>query len=323
MTTAPPSTSTAKVAVVFALLCLIWGSTWAFIKLGLEDLPPITFVSIRFAIAVTLLVIITRLRKARWPRTFAEWRFLGIVGFFSFGINYGLVFWGENHISSGLAALLQAMIPLFGLLLAQIYLPNEPLTLRRLAGVVIGLVGVGIIFARQLSLGDRWQIAGGAAIVVGAFFAALSNVLVKSRGANYDLTVLVGGQMFCGFIPLTIYAFIVEGSPLHLHWTRNAVISLLFLAVVGSVTAFLLYYWLVRHMDVTKTLLISLVTPVIAVLLGMVFLHETVTWHLAAGAACILVGIVMVVVHRRRPRSVGRKSVPPAVAGGPGTAEVN
>lgn len=300
MTTAPPSTSTAKVAIVFGLLCLIWGSTWSFIKLGLYDLPPITFVSIRFAVAVTLLIVITRLRKARWPRTFAEWRFLAITGILSFGLNYGLLFWGENHTSSGLAALLQATIPLFGLLLAQVYLPNEPLTWRRFLGVVIGLVGVGIIFARQMSVGDRWAIAGGVAIIVGAFFAAYSNVLVKSEGVSFDLTVLVGGQMFCGFIPLTIYALIREGNPLHLHWTRDALISVFYLAVLGSVTAFLMYYWLVRHMDVTKTLLISLVTPVIAVVIGMMFLNETVTWHLAVGAGFIFAGIALVVLHRRR-----------------------
>lgn len=322
MTTAPPSTTTARVAIVFILLCFIWGSTWAFIKLGLDDLPPITFVSIRFAVAVILLIIITRLRKSRWPRTVAEWRFLAITGILSFGLNYGLLFWGENHTSSGLAALLQATIPLFGLLLAQVYLPNESLTLKRFAGVVIGLVGVGIIFARQMSLGDRGAIAGGAAIIVGAFFAAYSNVLVKSRGASYDLTVLVGGQMFCGFIPLAIYALIREGNPLQIHWTRNSVISVLYLAVLGSVTAFLLYYWLVRHMDVTKTLLISLVTPVMAVLIGVVFLNETVTWHLAVGAVCIFAGIVMVVAHRRRHRPLGTESVLPTAAGGHSTEDV-
>ncbi len=300
MTTAPPPTSTAKVAIVFTLLCIIWGSTWAFIKVGLNDLPPITFVSIRFVIAVALLVIVTRLRRARWPRTGMDWWFLALTGIPSFGINYGLVFWGENHISSGLAALLQAMIPLFGLLLAQVYLPNEPLTLRRFAGVLIGLIGVAIIFARQMSLGDRWAIAGAGAIIIGAFFAAYSNVLVKSRGARFDLSVLVGGQMICGLVPLSIYALIVEGNPLRLHWTRTGALAILFLAVVGSVTAFLLYYWLVRNMDVTKTQLISLVTPVVAVLIGVVFLHETVTWHLAAGASLIFCGIVLVVWRRKR-----------------------
>jgi drug/metabolite transporter (DMT)-like permease len=104
--------------MVWLLLCLIWGSTWAFIKLGLRDLPPLTFVSLRFVIAIALLLLIAHLRRARWPRARGEWRFLAATGVLAFTVNYGLIFWGEQYISSGLAALLQATIPLFGLLIA-------------------------------------------------------------------------------------------------------------------------------------------------------------------------------------------------------------
>ncbi|MEO6392209.1 MAG: EamA family transporter [Pyrinomonadaceae bacterium] len=302
------STPKAKAIIVWILLCLIWGSTWAFIKIGLRDLPPVTFVASRFVVAVVLLLIIARLRKATWPRTLADWKLLAITGVLAFTINYGLLFWGENYTSSGLAALLQATIPLFGLLLAQIYLPNEPLTVRRLGGVLVGLAGVGIIFARQMSLGDRWAIAGGAAIVIGAFTAAYSNVLVKARAAKFDLSVLVGGQMLCGLIPLLIVAFLKEGNPLRAHWTGMAVFSIFYLSISGSVAAFMLYYWLVRNMDVTITQLISLITPVIAVLLGVMFLDEKVTWHLAAGGFCIFIGIALVIWRRPRARAVVKET---------------
>jgi drug/metabolite transporter (DMT)-like permease len=296
----------AKILIVFVVVSLIWGSTWMFIKIGLRDLPPITFVATRFLVAVAVLLVIAALRRSHWPRTAAEWQMLAVTGVLSFCINYGLLFWGENYTSSGLAALFQATIPLFGLLLAQVYLPNEPITARRLLGVLVGLAGVGVIFARQMSVGDRWSLFGGIAIVVGAFAAAYSNVLVKARGTKIDLTVLVAVQMFCGFVPLAIIAFLKEGNPLRHDWTGMALFSILYLALLGSVTAFLLYYWLVRHMDVTKTLLISLITPVMAVVLGMIFLDETVTWHLVAGAGLIFVGIVMVVWRRRAGRVVPR-----------------
>ena len=119
----------ALLIIVWVLLCGIWGSTWAFIKLGLRDLPPVTFVASRFLVAVILLLCIALYRRARLPRTRAEWWVLAASGVPAFTFNYGLLFWGERYVSSGLAAILQATIPLFGLLIAHKLLPEEPLTI--------------------------------------------------------------------------------------------------------------------------------------------------------------------------------------------------
>jgi drug/metabolite transporter (DMT)-like permease len=292
----------ARPVIVWILLCGIWGSTWAFIKIGLRDLPPLTFASLRFVIAIILLLLIAYFRRARLPRTLAEWQILITTGVLAFTINYGLIFWGEQYISSGLAALLQATIPLFGLIIAHYYLPGEPLTLMRLGGVVIGLLGVGIIFSNQLKIGDAWSFWGSAAIVTGALAAAYSNVLVKAHAAKFDITVLVAGQMFCGFVPLVTLSIIKEGNPLRLHWSLAAIVSITYLALVGSVAAFMLYYWLVRHMNVTNTQLIALVTPVVAVLLGVLFLDEALTWRVALGGLGIFLGIGLVILRRRKPQ---------------------
>lgn len=292
----------ARPVIVWILLCVIWGSTWAFIKIGLRDLPPLTFASLRFVIAIILLLLIAYFRRARLPRTLAEWQILITTGVLAFTINYGLIFWGEQYISSGLAALLQATIPLFGLIIAHYYLPGEPLTLMRLGGVVIGLLGVGVIFSNQLKIGDAWSFWGSAAIVTGALAAAYSNVLVKAHAAKFDITVLVAGQMFCGFVPLVTLSIIKEGNPLRLHWSLAAIVSITYLALVGSVAAFMLYYWLVRHMNVTNTQLIALVTPVVAVLLGVLFLDEALTWRVALGGLGIFLGIGLVILRRRKPQ---------------------
>jgi drug/metabolite transporter (DMT)-like permease len=286
--------------VVFVLLCGIWGSTWAVIKVGLRDLPPVTFVSARFIVAICVLVVIARVRRARLPRTRGEWWVLASSGVLAFTINYGAVFWGETHVSSGLAALLQATIPLFGLLIAHRVLPGEPLTTARLAGVCVGLLGVGVIFSDQLEGGDVWALWGGAALVLGALAAAYSNVLVKSRGAEFDLSVLVAGQMACGLAPLLIVALVTEGNPLRMRWTTTALACVLYLALVGTVAAFLLYYWLVRRMDVTNTQLISLVTPGVAVLVGVAFLGERLTWRVALGGLGIFIGIGLIILRRRK-----------------------
>jgi len=112
--------------------------------------------------------------------------------------------------------------------------------------------------------------------------------------------VLAAGQMIFGFPPLLIIGIVTEGNPFRFHWTMTAVISLAYLVVVGSVIAFALYYWLVRHMEVTKTMLIALVTPVVAVLLGMIVLHEKLNWRLFVGAACIISGIGLIVLRNRQ-----------------------
>ena len=284
--------------VVWLVLCLIWGSTWLFIKLGLEDLPPISFAGIRFVIAAAILSCVVIIRRIQWPRARRDWLLILVTGLLAFALNYGLLFWGEERTSSGLAAILQTIIPVFGLVIAHYHLPNERITWAKLGGVLLGIAGVALIFSDQLHGEGPQALAGSAAIVIGAFCVAYSNVLVKARGGALDPAVLAAGQMACGFVPLLIVGYWREGSPLKFHWTTLAVVSLFYLALVGSCVAFLLFYWLVRHMDVTKTMLISLVTPIIAVSLGMVWLHERLTWRIAVGALGIMAGIGLNVYRR-------------------------
>ncbi|HEV7746666.1 MAG TPA: EamA family transporter [Pyrinomonadaceae bacterium] len=289
-----------KSRLVWLLLCLIWGSTWLFIKLGLDDLPPFIFAGIRFVIAAAILFVIIKARRLSLPRARADWVLLAITGVLSFSFNYGLVFWGEQYVSSGLAALLQAMIPAFGLVIAHFYLPGERMTPLKISGIVMGVAGVGVVFSNQLTIAGSRALAGCAALVFGSACAAYANVLVKARGSRLDPAILAGGQMVFGLVPLLLAGFLTEGNPLQLHWSRMAVIALFYLAIVGSVVAFLSYYWLVQHMDVTKTMLIALVTPVIAVALGVIVLHEELNWRTFAGGAMIMSGIGLVVLRKGR-----------------------
>jgi drug/metabolite transporter (DMT)-like permease len=289
-----------KARLVWLLLCAIWGSTWLFIKVGLRDLPPLSFAGIRFVLAFLILAAVVGARGSRLPRAWRDYALIAGTGVLAFTINYGLLFWGEQHVSSGLAAVLQATIPAFGLALAHLHLPGERLTAAKAAGVVLGIVGVGVIFSHQLSASGEMALWGSAAIVVGAACAAYSNVLVKARGRELDTAVLAAGQMACGMVPLVAAGAVFEGDPREFRWTWLAVACLLYLTVVGSVVAFMLYYWLVRHMDVTKTMLIALVTPVVAVLLGMAVLDEELTWRTLAGGALIMSGIALAVLRRAK-----------------------
>jgi drug/metabolite transporter (DMT)-like permease len=282
-----------KPRLVWLLLCLIWGSTWLFIKLGLEDLPPLTFAGIRFVIASLILLGLLKIRRQSLPTSGRDWMLLAGVGVMSFTMNYGLVFWGEQYISSGLAALLQATTPAFGLVIAHFYLPDEKMSPAKIIGVLIGVIGVGVIFSSQLSVAGPKALAGSLALLLSAVFVAYSNVIVKAECKHLEPTVLAAGQMMCGLVPLLLVGIPLEGNPFKFHWTPMAIVALFYLAIVGSVIAFVLYYWLMKKMDVTKTLLIALVTPVVAVILGMIVLKERLEWRTLLGGAMIISGIAL------------------------------
>ncbi|HVF26876.1 MAG TPA: EamA family transporter [Pyrinomonadaceae bacterium] len=287
-----------KAFVVWLLLCGIWGSTWLFIKLGLKDLPPISFAGIRSLIAALVLLAIVVVWRIPVPRARRDWSMIAGTGLLAFTLNYGLLFWGEQYVSSGLAALLQATIPAFGLVIAHYHLPGERITPIKICGVLLGVVGVGVIFSNQMRVEGSLALWGSAGIVVGALGVAYANVLVKARGAHIEPATLAAGQLGCGLLPLLLAGFALEGNPLNFRWTPTAIISLFYLALVGSSLAFLLFYWLVRNMDVTKTMLIALVTPLLAVTLGMIVLDERLSWRTLAGGACIMSGVALVMARR-------------------------
>jgi drug/metabolite transporter (DMT)-like permease len=243
-------------------------------------------------------------RKVSLPRSRKDWMLLAVTGVLSFSLNYGLIFWGEQFISSGLAAVLQSTIPAFGLIIAHFYLPNEQLSSPKIAGVLLGVIGVAVIFSNELTVAGPRALTGSIAMVLSSMFVAYSNVLVKARARKLNPSFIAAGQMLFGLIPLLIIGIPLEGNPLNFRWTTMAIVSLLYLAIVGSVVAFLLYYWLVQNMDVTKTMLIALVTPVVAVLLGMLVLNERLTWRTLLGGLMIMSGIGLIVVRRRQKKEV-------------------
>ena len=289
-----------KARLVWLILCCIWGSTWLFIKLGLEDLPPLTFAGIRFVISCAILLAIIRVKNIRLPRSKSDLFLLAITGVLSFSLYYGLLFWGEQYISSGLAAVLQATIPAFGIVIAHLYLPAERMTWSKILGVVLGICGVAVVFSNQLAIAGGRALAGCVALVLSSVFVAYSNVLVKARGQQLEPAVLAAGQMFFGLIPLLVIGIPLEGNPFKYHWTSMSLVALFYLALVGSVLAFVLYYWLVQNMDVTKSMLIALVTPVVAVILGMIVLNEDLSWRTIAGGLMIMSGIGFIVTQRRK-----------------------
>ena len=286
--------------LIWLILCLIWGTTWIFIKIGLEDLPPIGFAAARFILAVIILAFIIRLQKIPLPQTASEWKLICLTGILQFSVNYSTVFWSEQYISSGLAAVLQSMILIFGLILAWIFLPNERITKIKVFAVLLGIVGVAVIFLEQLQVNNIMAFAGCVAIVIGSYAAAQASILIKSKGGSFHPAGLVFGQMICGLPFIIIYSLIQEGNPLDYRWTWRAVICVVYLTVVGTIAAFWLYYWLLGKVESTKAMMISLVTPLIAVVIGAVVLGEILPAQTFFGGILILASIGLIVFRKSK-----------------------
>ncbi|MGI8668295.1 MAG: DMT family transporter [Aridibacter sp.] len=285
--------------IVWLILCLIWGTTWLFIKVGLEDLPPLSFASLRFIIALMVVGSIIFIKKIPLPNSKSQWKLLAITGILQFSINYSLVFWSEVYISSGLAAVLQAMIPVFGLILAAVYLPEEKITWLKITALALGILGVSIVFIEQLQVNSFMAFAGSVGIVAGAFAAAYASILTKAKGGSMHPATLVFGQMLCGILPILIMALVKEGSPLKYNYSWTAIISVLYLSILGTVLTFWLYYWLLDKIESTKAMTIALVTPLIAVVCGSIFLDEKLLPQTIIGGFLILTSVGLIVFRKK------------------------
>lgn len=282
------------VPVAWVTLCVVWSSTWLAIKIGLRDLPPISFVAIRFLIAIIVLVAVSIGRTRLLPLRRNDYVVLAITGVLMFAVNYTLLFWAELHVSSGLAAVLQATIPIFGMMFAHWMLPDEPLRLQKLGGAIIALGGVAVICGRLLGFNGRLAFWGGVGVVIGAASAAFANVLVKARSIQLAPGMLAAWQMIFGIAPLLVLGFAVDGNPARFHWTAMSLFCLLYLAVIGSALTFLLLYWLLPRMTVAQLQSISLITPPGAVMLGWLLGGETFPISSLLGAALVLAGVWMI-----------------------------
>jgi len=287
--------------VIWWVTCLVWSSVFLFIKLGLRDLPPVTFAAARLAVASLVFVPILLVRRVPLPRGAQDWRVIAVAGLLLLGVNYALLFWGAQFIPSGLTAVLSAVAPAFALVFGHFMLRDEPFTWRALGAITIGIAGVAVLSADQLRIAGRQAVLGCAAVTAGAACVAFAYVYVKAhRPRHLRPEVVSCGQMLCAVGPMLAFAAVREGNPLDMRWTPIAIGSLLYLALAGSIAAGWLNYWLLERMSATTLLSMGLVEPLIAVLLGAAFLDERVTLRAALGGALVLCSIFMITISFRR-----------------------
>ena len=288
------------ILLAFALMCLIWGSTWMMIKIGLRDAPPLTTLGLRFWIAGFLVLITVLVRRQPIPHDRGSLAFGVFLGLFHMAFPYSLVYWSEQHITSGLTAVLYATMPLMVAILARLLLGNL-LTASKVVGIIFGLAGVTVIYSDHLGWQGEHGALGIAAVLLSVFFASLSVVALKKRSLDIDpLSGLLVPFLVAGTVT-SIAAGIIEGAnPLQFDLSTWG--TVFYLAVLGSFVAFSLYFWAIQRMDVTLLSYQTFIIPILALVFGWIFIHEGVSARVALGTLLILGGISLANFRQLRKR---------------------
>lgn len=286
-----------------SLLVLIWGTTWAAIRIGLEGIPPFTGVALRFGLAGLVLLALVPILRVRFSLDRRELTLWAVNGILSFTVSYGIVYWGEQYVPSGLASVLWATFPLWVALLAHVWLPGERLTVRSSVGVLAGFAGVSVIFSEDLSrlrlgegasAGSVSVAAAAAVILLSPMSTAVANVAVKRWGKGlHPLSLTAVPMLLTGAVMGALAAAVEDFSTVQ--FTTRSVGAWLYLSIAGSAVTFTVYFWLLSQMTATRLSLITYAIPVVAVLVGTIFLDEPITGRVLAGSALVVVGVAVAV----------------------------
>ena len=294
------SPSRRVVGLLVFVLCLIWGSTWLVISEGLRDLPPLTSLSARFVIAAFVLALIARPLARVEGGERPTWDITLIYAILVLAIPYAAIYWAETRLPSGLVSVLWSIFPILLAVCAHFLLPAERMRRRQWFGLVLGFAGVTSMFWTDVRAIGPGAVPAGLVLLVSPLASAIGTPLIKRRNANTSSAYLNRDGMFVGALIVSFLALAFErGRPIEL--TGQAVFSVVYLALVGTVLAFGLYFWLLRHAPATFLSLIAFVIPGVALTLGAVFGGETVGLHTLLGLGLILGGLAFVVLGKKEP----------------------
>jgi drug/metabolite transporter (DMT)-like permease len=274
------------------VLGTLWGSSYLFIKVAIAEVPTLTLVTGRLLLSAVLLWILLRLSGQAIPRNRELWGAFAVMGLLSGAVPWSLIAWGENYISSGLAALLQATMPIFTVILALLLAGDERITPLRAVGVAIGFVGVTILLLPDLRQGLQANLLGQLAIIASSVSYAGATVFARSRLRDQPPLVSTTGQLTMGLVFMLPLTLLVD-RPSGLSPSLPAVGSWLALAVLGTVIAYLIYYTLIGRTSATFVSTVTYIIPVFGLFLGAVVLGEPLTLTLLVSLALILLGVLL------------------------------
>ena len=304
-----PRPATWKILLAFSIIYFVWGSTFLAIRVGVREVPPLILAAIRFSIAGLALYAWISARGEAQP-TAREWRSASLLGLIIFVFDYGLLFWSEQRVPSGVAAVMLATIPVFMALSEIIILRTQRLTIRLVVALLIGIFGVAVLMAHSLNLGGApVDKLGALALIFASISWSIASILSRKIPLPQSKLMSSAAQMLTGGILLTILAAALgDFHNFHPATVSRAVwFSLLYLIVAGSIIGFTAYVWLLHHESPTKVGTYAYVNPIVAVLVGYFLGGEELTTRTILGSLCILVSVIVITtMPAKKPASAAQ-----------------
>ena len=291
-----------KTLLAFGIIYFVWGSTFLAIRVGVREVPPLILAAMRFFVAGVVLYgwMITRGKRSPSGR---EWRAAALLGMVIFVFDYGLLFWAEQRVPSGIAAVMLATIPVFMALSEIIFLRTQTLTVRLALALLVGIGGVAVLMSRSLNLGGApIDKMGAVALIVASISWSIASALARKLPLPESKVMSSGAQMLAGGVFLVVAAA-AFGEFRNFHpWSvsREVWFSLLYLIVAGSIVGFTAYVWLIHHESPTKVGTYAYVNPIVAVLVGYFFGGETLTVRTIVGTLFVLISVAVITTTRAK-----------------------
>src|SRR5579863_2510580 len=285
-----------KTLLAFAIIYLVWGTTFLAIRVGVQEIPPFLMAGIRFVVAGGVLYVWTLAQGERSP-TARQWMAACAVSIFIFVFDYGLLFWAEQRVPSGVAAVVLALIPLFMALSEITFLRTQKLTARLTLALLTGIAGVVVLMSRSLNLsGAPIDRRGALALIVASMSWSFGSVLTRKLELPPSKAMSSGAHMLAGGIFLSLAAAALgEFRDFHpSDVSRGAWLALLYLIVFGSIIGFTAYVWLIHHESPTKVATYAYVNPVVAVIVGYFLAGEPLGMRTILGTLFVLTSVVVI-----------------------------
>ena len=299
--------------LVFLALACAWGSSYLFIKIGVETLTPLTLVAARVAIGAGVLALVMLITRQSLPQRRAVYGHMVVVALLGIVIPFTLITWGEQSIDSGLAAILNGTVPLFAIVLAAMVLHDEPITVNRLIGLAVGFAGLVVLTSPNLGSGPGGTLPGVLALIGSSISYAAAGVY--ARHTVSDVPPLTNAFLEVGFAAvITLLLALAFGNPFATRVEASTVLSVLWLGLIGSGLAFLAFFFLLGRWGATRTSLVAYLMPVVGVVLGVLVLRESVSVPVLVGMGLIIAGVAVANSQFGQRRLLGRRAPPTAAA---------
>jgi len=290
-----------SVILAYISLCLIWGSTWMAISVVVRDVPPLQAAGVRFLAAGVLLLALAWAQGRKWPRGEQQWKAVLVLSMTIMAFPYGLLFWAEQYVTSGMTAVLFSASPLLVALLTPLLMKRK-VPRDSVFAMLVAFAGVAALLWNGLSTGGARALLGGLAVLAAVVSSAWSVVFAKQRLHDVDPVAGTGLQLLFGAAALFFGMWIFEAERQAV-WSRPAILATAFLTVFGSCAAFVIYYWLLKRMQPYQASTISLVVPIVAVLEGALLLREAVPLSMVVAIVVVLGSVGAVLRPHTEPQA--------------------